>query len=307
MIYTDWGRPELSKYMQGVKDINIHIADDRTPNLTKILRRYNTDDKEGIITQLGIEPRQAIVRNPQAKPIERWFGTLDQRLLEKGVPGYTGNTVGAMTEADKERLKKAIDKNELLTFSEFCKIVNEVINEYNITEHKGVGMYRRSPVQVWIEAYQRGYRPKTISKRALEMLLLPWEKRIVQRDGIHYNNRLYRHPELNHLIGENVKIAVTPDNINVAIIIKDNKYICEAKSAKYIPFNARSETISAEMAKQREWIKQVVNKYDEIVAKNGEIKKIKTDEPGKQKGFNQTNSGIEIDHPHLNFIESQAF
>jgi len=283
MIYTDWGRPELSKYMQGVKEFGTQIIDDSNQKLRKILRRYNSDEIEGIITELGIEPRQAIVRNPQAKPIERWFETLDQRILNKGVPGYTGNIVGAMTEADKDRLNKAKDNGELLTFSEFYKVVAEVINKYNMSEHKGTGMYRRSPLQVWTEAYQHGYRPKTIDKHALEMLLLPWESRVVQRDGVHYNNRIYRHPKLNHIIGENIRIAVSPDNINKAIILKEYEYICDATVSKFVPFNAKNEIISEEIAKQREWIKQVVERYDEIVAKNGEIKYIKSEHPGRQK------------------------
>lgn len=283
MIYTDWGRPELSKYIQGVRDIDIHIADGKNEKLRKILRRYNTDEKEGIVTQLGIEPRQAIVRNPQAKPIERWFETLDQKLLDKGVPGYTGNTVGAMSEADIERLEAAKASGSLLKFSEFCEVVRQVVGEYNMAPHKGAGMFRRSPIQVWIEAYERGYRPRVISKHALEMLLLPWEKRVVQRDGVHYNNRIYRHPKLNHLIGENIKIAIDPDNINKASILKDNEYICTATSAKYIPYNAKSEIISQEIAKQREWIKMIVDEYDEIVAKNGDMKYIKPERPGLQK------------------------
>ena len=62
-------------------------------------------DPPTILKRLGIEMRNAIVRNAKAKPIERTFGTVKSQF-SKIFKGYCGGTILERPESLKRRVKK---------------------------------------------------------------------------------------------------------------------------------------------------------------------------------------------------------
>ena len=86
-IYTDWGKPEKSKYITSLIDQVIGLG----------------------ITVEEIHHITAQGRHPQAKPIEGWFGNLDRAFKNARIPGYCKRlTDSRESELQQKELKELI-------------------------------------------------------------------------------------------------------------------------------------------------------------------------------------------------------
>ncbi len=144
----------------------------------------------------------ARVKNAKAKPIERFFRTLEARLDEMCLPGRvkTPNAPAHIEEAEKARLEKQKDKRELLTIEEFVSAVLHtlVLNEdsYENSTHQGLGM---TPRQKLYQKQRDGWRARFMSPEDIDFILFDRKVRKVTRARVIIDTTMFE--------GEPIRLA----------------------------------------------------------------------------------------------------
>ncbi len=123
--------------------------------------------------------------------IERLMGTLMGRV--HALPGSTSSNVAARGTYDAEA--KAV-----LSFEEFERVLAlEVVGPYHNEVHSALG---RTPASAWMEG-SPGTSPRVpVSQQTLLYDFLPFEERIVRRDGIRLFGIVYQDGALAHLVDQ---------------------------------------------------------------------------------------------------------
>lgn len=182
-----------------------------------------------ILQRLGIEMRNAIVRNAKAKPIERTFSTVTMqfsRMLE----GYCGGTIFQRPESLKRRIKDG----KLPCDFEIREALEQWIDyDYNVQDYGGAETQfsDMSRIEVWNESIKEsGVRLAEESDLNL-MLMRSTRIQKIKRDGVYitiggeklwymdYENT-YRH------LGEEVYVRYDPaDLTSVRVYDKNDRYL----------------------------------------------------------------------------------
>lgn len=133
--------------------------------------------------------------------IERLMGTLMGRIHV--LPGTTFSNVAARGAYDSEA-------QAVLTFREFERILTlEVLGPYHNEIHAALG---RTPASAWADGEFHETLRDASDAAALLRDFLPFEERIVRRDGIRLFNILYQDGALAHLVDHGVgKLRVKYD------------------------------------------------------------------------------------------------
>ena len=150
----------------------------------------------------------ARVRNAKAKPIERFFNTLETLMDDMHIPGRCA-TLAAPADIDEKeqaRLKAMKDRHELLTPEEFQGIVIEAIQRYETRVHSSLGMSPRDWMMVKVRA---GWQPVWLSDDDLEMIMLDRCTRKVDRGRVTIDNVPF--------IGEEIRLDGAGDLADVGL------------------------------------------------------------------------------------------
>ena len=164
---TRFGVPKMVYFDNGTEFLTYDIAGrgHRTKKSTSIIER-----PPAILQRLGIEMKNALVRNARAKPIERFFLTFKNsisRLFET----FTGGNIIEKPESLKAKLKKGIVPLD----SEIRTLVAELIDgtynvgQYGGSEKKFKGMTR---IEVWNESIKNRAFRKVVDEEDLNLLLM---------------------------------------------------------------------------------------------------------------------------------------
>ncbi len=124
---------------------------------------------ETILSRLGIEMRNAKVRNGKSKPIERFFLTFKNHI-SKLFDGYTGGH----SQERPESLKQKIKRGMIPTDSEIRPLVNDLIELENVAmyggaEQKRYGGYTK--MEVWNESI-KNRKQRIVKEEDLNLLLM---------------------------------------------------------------------------------------------------------------------------------------
>ncbi|MBQ6780246.1 MAG: Mu transposase C-terminal domain-containing protein [Treponema sp.] len=166
--------------------------------------RYVVEDTEGCVvdvvkTKADWEKRHrrifAKVKNAKTKPIERFFSTLEQILLDMCLPGYVREA--GMTAPEDEQATKRLawqKKNGyILTYDEFITQVLKAIETYENRQHTTLGC---SP-KARLEEYKRdGWLPTFIDPRDEAYLFMESTTATVRGDRVVLNGTEYIGPDL---------------------------------------------------------------------------------------------------------------
>lgn len=213
MVYTDNGRDYRSHAFEGGNIVEKHFGKGMAFNI----------ETDGILKQLDIGNTHAKAYHGWAKPIERFFGTFASRYVRE-LPGWCGRNPEERSENFEKELKKLIEKDELLTMDELKEWFIDVLNKYHNTPHSGYN--NMTPLEVYQSKEKARYDKP--SWALLSILKMESETRIVTTQGIKFDNKLYWHKELRHLVKEEVKIKYNRENKDTIIIIHKGKFICAA-------------------------------------------------------------------------------
>jgi putative transposase len=171
----------------------------------------------------------AAVKNAKTKPIERFFSTLEQLLMDMCLPGYV-KELGAPAPEEEEserRLSWQRRNGYILPFDEFVYKVVEALDIYENREHGTLGRSPRSEMQYAIEC--EGFSQTFIKEEDVHYLFLERAFAVVRGDRVRLFGKDFIGPDLtsdmvrsnrNNLVGLNrrkVELRYNPDDIDSGI------------------------------------------------------------------------------------------
>src|SRR5208283_4875157 len=142
--------------------------------------------------------------------IERLMGTLMGRV--HALPGTTFSDVAA-------RGDYASEARAILTFREFERILAmEVLGPYHNEVHQGLG---RTPAAAWTEGVSGMTLRAPVDPDGLLLDFLPFEERVVRRDGVRLFNVLYQDGALAHIVnagGGKLRVKYDPRDLSAVFV-----------------------------------------------------------------------------------------
>jgi hypothetical protein len=155
----DCGLPDLL-YMDNGKDFDCYALHGRTKwERRRVRARVEEGPVGGILAGLGIKARFCWAYHGQSKPIERWFGTVEDRF-GKGWDTYCGNK----PENRPEDLQRQLDKGKAPTLAEFVGGFSAwLASDYHVGRHTGRRHGRAEPaggVRRELERGRQARRPR---------------------------------------------------------------------------------------------------------------------------------------------------
>jgi putative transposase len=151
--------------------------------------------------------------NPKEKGrVERFFKTLETRLWSE-LDGYVGPNLQGRNPKAKAKL----------TLKQLVAKFDEFIEKYHAEVHSKTG---QTPPDYF---YEHCYAPP-VDDRELDMLLKEKLPRVVLKQGISYDNRVFWHPELALIVGQQVEIrADAPYAFSDEIeVFYEGEWLCTA-------------------------------------------------------------------------------
>lgn len=225
---------------------------------------YLSDRLAKMFSSLNIKVRKSISRNARAKLIESFHNILDNKL--RHLPGYTGNKYQEMPEQTKLMLKQFTkaekifknihkhvfddefrvtlnsnlegriksSKKRFLHISEFIRMLDTALNEYEETLHGGLKkdglgakVYDRSHTEDLIVKYseklntpkgryeyfiESGFLPVRVEPGVISIFAMNNSLRTVRISGIQFRDTHYFSPKLKSVLGKKVLIKFTESN-----------------------------------------------------------------------------------------------
>ncbi len=191
-FYLDNGRAFKAKYFKQAKDF------DTLPGLFERLKPY------GYMKTLHARPYHG-----QSKPIERFFGTLND--FEQRRPGYRGNSIQTqpphLLRAEKvsKGLHNKLTGGAVDTITDIhVALVDWVLNKYAVTpQTKGSSLQGRSPEEVYKESIEvvrssEGFEKRMITPENLRFLMLAQAVKKSDKNGILMFGRHYWNEGIYH-------------------------------------------------------------------------------------------------------------
>ena len=224
----------------------------------------------GVLARLGMAVTHCIVRHPQSKHIERFFGFVHERF-DKGFPTYTGGSPATRPDITEEammhhrKLLRMGRGNESLhpRASQFIQAALAWLAWFNAEhKHTGEGMDGRTPAEVFAE--YRGEERQRPEPRDLALMLLEREQRRVRECAITLNKRRYigcdeTARRILHELNEcDVVIAYDPLALeDAAILDRSGNLLTFAQAERLLQQSPEANTAIAEsMAERRRMEKE---------------------------------------------------
>jgi putative transposase len=217
-------------------------------------------EKLGLLARLGVTVTHCIVRHPQSKHVERFFGTVHDRFDKLFWEHYTGGAPHLRPDATSTAMavhRKALKHGRLEasthpSASQVIAACMAWIEEYHQTPHTGEGMDNRTPEEVFAERVA-GRLPEGPEMLAL---LLPERTTCRVREcEIRLNRRRYTYADafgrdaLHEMTEREAMAAWDPnDPAEIAVLDLDGHFLCGARLKEMIGFNPADATVQQRIA-----------------------------------------------------------
>lgn len=198
---------------------------------------------QGLMQALHIEVIHAKPYHGWAKPVERWFRTLEEHYC-RDLPGYCAGKPENRPENFERGLKRLIERGELLTLDELGDVfLNEILPAYHSRPHDGYN--GEAPMERYMRLPRA--RNEIVSWNTLAIIKKEAANRIVSTQGIKFDGRLYWHPELRFLVRQEVTLRYNRgDTRSVSVFDRDGRFICEAEPKELLKMVGEDETAVVE-------------------------------------------------------------
>lgn len=220
-------------------------------------KAFQQDFPLSLVHQLGINSIYATAYHGQAKTVERFFRTFEERF-GKMFPTYTGKD--AKNRPEKMR---ASDEKILAiapSIETFLVALDNYMEDYNHTPSRGTGLDGKSPDEVY---YQNlSVKREITDRKALALLCGTFDMRTVHKSGITFKNRVYWDKALLPYFKKKVIINYDSENLDVLNVFdEDMRAICTAEAKVRTPFRNTTEADYKKAMKQKKQARQMVEKY----------------------------------------------
>lgn len=197
--------------------------------------------------QLGIEPQYSPIGCPWFRPsIERWFGTLNKRLLHK-LPGTTFSNIFEKKDYDPK-------KHAVISLEALLELIHLfIVDIYHHGYHRGINDI---PYKRWVEAAESWSPNLPPSNDELEILIGLIELRRVSRSGVELYGLLYNNQNLGTVrrtLGAQEKVTVKIDPTDISSI-----YVWDKGNSEFIRVPALDQEYTAGLSL---WQHQVIKKF----------------------------------------------
>lgn len=214
-----------------------------------------------VMNVLGIGKITATPYHGQAKPVERFFRTLEERF-GKMFYSYAGNDAKKRPEHMQKTNKVLDGDKDIPTLEFYIEKLEKYIDEYNNTAHHGDGMDGKTPDNVYSENLTE--KREIGDSNALRLLFGKTVERTVQKNGIAmYNNTFTNHDgKLIPYYDRKVMVTYDPDDLETVYIFDtDYNYICSASAKLKTPFRSCNEEDYIRAGKEKRAVRQFAKKY----------------------------------------------
>ena len=225
----------------------------------------------------------AQVKNAKAKPIERFFRTLELLLQDMVLPGYVRDITAPAAEDEEAERRLTWHKQSgyILRYEEFVEKTKEAIVRYENRGHAGL---KHSPLEELRLAGEQGWQPSRIDEAGIRHIFLESVKRIVNGNRVRIGDTNYVGPVLTRemltgnrnnlagLSGKKIEVCYDPDDPDAgawAIDPRDGQAVYLTPEDRIDPFNAKD--LSEQLSKKRSSIKAVTGAYRDTVAAAGKV------------------------------------
>ena len=238
-------------YIDNGKDYDAYVFHGRTKWQRQRQRRQvdaRHFDAGGVFGALGVGVTHAWAYHGQSKPIERFFGRLEDQW-GKLWPTYVGRSPAHKPHNLAARLKRG----EAPTLGELRDgLADWLDGQYHAEPHLGHGMDGRSPDQVYRQC--RAGEPRRCDRRHLEFLLMArTPPRKVGRNGVTFQGSTYgkSEPALMRMLGAEVTLAYDDDLSRVLVCTVAGQLVCEAAANRRTPANADRQTVRQAISEKK--------------------------------------------------------
>jgi hypothetical protein len=247
------GVPE-SVCIDNGKDFDSYAFHGRTKQQRWQIQRGRIEIDEnrivGIFNHLQCAAHFCWAYHGQSKPIERWFGTLEDRF-GRTWPTYCGNK----PENKPEILADQLDAGAAPALAEFIAAFSTWLEaDYHASAHGGDGMDGRSPGAVHAASWN-GHAKRTATAEILDLLLMKQSRPVrVTKNGVRWNGLQYGQyaAALFPLIGQEVYLRIDERDItSVQIWSLEDRFICLASANARIPANAKEQDLREAIAMKK--------------------------------------------------------
>ena len=247
-IYTDNGKPELSKYMMGILSeirglgAEWRLTEDAPADVLDV-------DPEEVDPVAPVAPgthKKAVVKNAKGKMAEGTFAVFENLLRSKfRVAGYAKRLTDDpdTQDVDQEEAMKLAKENRLLLASEFYLTCYRVADHYNRAKaHRGVRKEwawqpkpaEATPHDCLLACCVDGWRPRWISNEAADHIFLKRQSRTVQLGRVTIDGEQYEHDALLDLPkSQRVDCRFNPLERDVILVYVDGQFLCPAHPVEY--------------------------------------------------------------------------
>lgn len=269
--YNDNGKPEISKAMNQIIS-ELQSWGMKNADLSDLYRTdeggYIVEDEEGSIIGYAKDQEEwykfhrrilANVRNAKAKPIERFFKTLEQLLIDSRCPGLVRNINASAAEDEEAKRRLKQQEHDLLTADEFAHLVVSCIDEYESRRHEALGISPRQRLMEWVE---QGWKPVRLREEDIAWIFMEREFRKVTSGRIHLGTLQYLGEELKerdgyidksvgilHYEGKKIEVRYDPDQPEIAYALADGRIRPLTLSRQIEMLD--SDALAEEMSKKR--------------------------------------------------------
>lgn len=211
-----------------------------------------------VMNVLGIGKITATPYHGQAKPVERFFRTLEERF-GKMFYSYAGNDAKKRPEHMAKTIQRLEEDPNIPSMDFYIEQLEKWIEEYNNAPHYGEGMDGQTPNRVYIQNLEK--RVEVKDRNALKLLCGKTVTRTVDRNGVRIFSQTYSNYDgcLVSYYGKKVMVTYDPDNIDsVFIFDMDYRYICMAESRLKPMFRNTNEEEFNKLAKEKKKVRELV-------------------------------------------------
>jgi putative transposase len=270
MMVEQYGCPESFLVDNGKDFSSYWFAGDSWNEQHKKFGKKEKREISSVTGDLGSIVQYCTPYRGQSKPIERFFGFVSGEH-DKSYDGYTGSNTA--DRIDELKLYwgnfdggQKIPIEELPTIEEVRKIFGRFVKEFNSQwHHSGRGMDGKTPDAVFEENRRT---ERIIPEEYQKYVWTRREIKTVQRNGVKVDEEWYRADEMALIIGREVEIRISIDDIGTGYIfdLKTGSYMydapCRLKDAGIKEENVRR--VNRERKAARKHLEKYQTAIDEI-------------------------------------------
>ena len=220
-------------------------------------KSFRQDFPLSLVHQLGIKSIYATPYHGQAKTVERFFRTFEERF-GKMFPTYAGK------DAKNRPEQMRVPDKKILTFAVsmdvFMSCLDNYIEDYNNTPSRGKNLLGKTPNEVYSQNLST--KREVTDRKALALLCGTFDIRTVHKNGVTFKHRDYWSEKLLPYFKKKVIINYDSENMDLLNIFdEDMRAICVAAAKVRTPFRNTTEADYKKAAKMKKQARKLVEQH----------------------------------------------